>query len=197
MPEQSSFDDLLRRVRKGDQQAAAELVRCYEPAIRRTVRIRLRNPRLRSVLDSMDICQSVLASFFVRAAAGQYELATPEQLVKLLVAMANNKLADQARREQADRRDHRRVQPVGSHADKLAAAGASPSELVSAQELLREAYQRFSPEERQLVEWRNEGRDWAAIATQLGSTPVILRKRLSRALDRVLRQLGLDDTDHE
>ena len=32
----------------------------------------------------MDICQSVMASFFVRAALGQYQLNTPEQLLNLL-----------------------------------------------------------------------------------------------------------------
>ena len=64
MPEQTSFADLIRRVRAGDDQAARELVREYEPAIRRAVRIQLRNPRLRAQLDSVDICQSVLANFF-------------------------------------------------------------------------------------------------------------------------------------
>src|SRR5262245_23610315 len=54
-----SFDELMRRVRAGDEQAAADLVRRYEPAIRRAVRVRLRDPQLRRLLDSIDICQSV------------------------------------------------------------------------------------------------------------------------------------------
>jgi len=45
----------------------------------------------------MDICQSVLASFFVRAALGQYELETPGHLLKLLVSMSRKKLIDHAR----------------------------------------------------------------------------------------------------
>jgi len=63
--------DLIARVRAGDQAAAAELVRDYEPHVRRAVRIQLRDPRLRSVFDSADICQSVMASFFARLALGQ------------------------------------------------------------------------------------------------------------------------------
>ena len=47
----------------------------------------------------------MLLSFFVRAAAGQYELERPEQVVKLLVTMARNKLASAARREHRQRRD--------------------------------------------------------------------------------------------
>ena len=97
MVEAPTFEELIRRVRAGDQDAAAVLVKRYEPAIRRAVRFRLADARLGTLLDSMDICQSVLASFFVRAATGQYELETPEQLLKLLTAMARNKLTTQAR----------------------------------------------------------------------------------------------------
>src|SRR5689334_8009854 len=71
---ETPFRKLIRRVRAGDQDAATELVRQYEPAIRRVVRVRLTDTRLRAALDSMDVCQSVLATFFVRAALGQYEL---------------------------------------------------------------------------------------------------------------------------
>src|SRR5260221_3136505 len=60
---------------------------------RRAIRFRLADTNLARLLDSMDICQSVLASFFLRAAAGQFDIEQPQQLVKLLVAMARNKLA--------------------------------------------------------------------------------------------------------
>ena len=46
-----SFRDLICRVRAGDEQAAYELVRRYEPAIRVAVRVRLSDPGLRRVLD--------------------------------------------------------------------------------------------------------------------------------------------------
>ena len=104
--EASDFDDLIRRVRAGDEAAAAGLVRRYEPAIRRAVRIRLADTRLARAFDSMDVCQSVLASFFVRAALGQYELDTPDQLLRLLATITRNKLADQARKQRVDRREN-------------------------------------------------------------------------------------------
>src|SRR4029079_15059120 len=104
-----SFELLIRRVRDGDQQAAAELVRRYEPAIRRAARVRLMDTRLNRLLDSMDICQSVMASFFVRTALGQFQLETPDQLLKLLATMARNKLAGQVQVHGAARRDFRRV----------------------------------------------------------------------------------------
>ena len=69
------YADFIGRIRHGDERAAEELVRRYEPEIRLEVRgwLRLRNPALRRVFDSMDICQSVLASFFARAAVGDFD----------------------------------------------------------------------------------------------------------------------------
>src|SRR6516164_3899598 len=107
MADDSTFTEFLGRVRAGDEQAAAALVRRYESAVRVEVRMRLADSRLRRVFDTMDLCQSVLASFLLRAAAGQYDLERPEQLVRLLVAMARNKVAYQARRQRAQRRDQR------------------------------------------------------------------------------------------
>src|SRR5271165_4547447 len=99
MSEEEAFRKLIERVRAGEQEAASDLVRQYEPEIRRAVRLRLTDPRLHRFVDSMDICQSVLANFFVRVHAGQFELDRPEQLLRLLVTMARNRLYDQARRQ--------------------------------------------------------------------------------------------------
>ena len=105
---ESSFTDLIARIREGDQQAAAELVRFDEPLIRRAIRFRLNDVKMRNTLDSMDICQSVLASFFVRAASGQYQLDQETDLQKLLTTMARNKLKMLVRNQCAQRRDQRR-----------------------------------------------------------------------------------------
>jgi len=193
MLEDSSFQDLIARVRAGDQEAAATLVRRFEPAIRRAVRIRLADSRLARAFDSMDICQSVMASFFMRAALGQYELNQPEQLLKLLASMARNKLADQVDRERAECRDNRRVAAGSADTRQVVAATASPSQQIAARELLQEVQRRLSPDERRLVELRNQGLEWGEIAAQLGGSPEALRKRLARTTDRIAQELGLDD----
>jgi RNA polymerase sigma factor (sigma-70 family) len=187
----AAFQDLIRQVRAGDQDAAAELVRLYESAIRRAVRFRLQEARLRSHLDSLDICQSVLASFFVRAAAGQYDIDTPDQLVNLLTTMARNKLASQARKESARNRTVSRSVTPGE-IDEPHSTEPDPYDQVSARELCREALERLSAEERELVELRRRGCDWVGIAREKNSSAVVLRKRLSRALDRVLHEVGLE-----
>jgi RNA polymerase sigma-70 factor (ECF subfamily) len=104
MSNDAGFPELILRVRAGDADAAAEVVRRYEPEIRT-------DPGLRRLLDSMDVVQSVLGNCFVRAAAGQFDLERPEQLLKLLVTMARNKLRDQVSYHRAARRDQRRVEP--------------------------------------------------------------------------------------
>jgi RNA polymerase sigma-70 factor (ECF subfamily) len=188
----NAFRELIARVRAGDPAAAAELVRLYEPAIRRAARVRLVDTRLERLLDSMDICQAVFGSFFVRVAAGQYELDKPQQLVKLLVNMARNKLADEARKHAAERRDNRRVVEGGLEKIEVADRSASPSEHLTGQELLQEFRSRLSETERELADWRAQGQDWEEIAGAMGGKPEALRKRLTRAVERVSRELGLE-----
>jgi RNA polymerase sigma-70 factor (ECF subfamily) len=191
MSAEDSFHDLLRSVRAGDAEAARRLVRQYEAEIRRAVRLRLTDARLRRTLDSLDVCQSVLGNFFVRVAAGQFDLERPEQLLQLLVRMAHNKVIDKTREGKAARRDVRRVEAGNSEVlDEAAGGGGTPSEIVASRELLERARQLLSDEERRLFDARAEGRDWAEIAAALGGSPEALRKKLTRALDRVEEQLG-------
>jgi len=124
MVDAPTFDELIQRVPAGDQGAATELVKRYEPAIRRDNR---------------------------RVAAG--------------------------------------VQDEG----QFIAGGESPSVVVAARDLLQEVYRRYSPDERRLLDLRSQGYDWSAIASELGGGAEALRRRLSRALDRIADQPGLDD----
>ncbi len=197
MSEESAFHDLIRRVRAGDEYAAKEIVRLYEPAIRREARVRLVDTRLRRLFDSMDICQSVFASFFVRAAMGQYEIDTPGQLLRLLTSMSRKKLIDHAREHQAARRDHRRLTPGSNDLRNVRDINPSPSQQVAGKELLREFRNRLSPEERDLADQRALNRDWAQIAAERGASPEALRKRLVRAVNRVAQELGLDNSDDD
>jgi RNA polymerase sigma-70 factor (ECF subfamily) len=191
--EPETFRALLERVRAGDAEAAAELVRHFEPAIRRRIRMEMTSPHLRRLLDTVDICQSVLAAFFVRASAGQFDLTQPAQLHKLLAEMAHNKLLNHARSQQTQRRDHRRLEPGGAEdlLQAVADPGASPSHIVAGRELLQRARHLLSAEELELMDQRTLGRSWAEIAAEKGVPEPSLRKRYTRALDRVAQALGL------
>jgi RNA polymerase sigma factor (sigma-70 family) len=192
MPADLSFDELIRRVGSGDEQAAAQLVRDFEPVVRRVVRARLRGARARGEFDSMDICQSVLANFFVRAAAGQYDLKAPDDLIKLLLTMTRNKLAEKMRWQHRLRRDSRRT-VGGVEALALAGQDPTPSRVVAGRELLEQVLQRLSEEERQLVELRGQGLSWEQVAVSLGGTAGARRNQLARAIDRVAVELQLHE----
>jgi RNA polymerase sigma factor (sigma-70 family) len=189
----NSFLTFLNRVRSGDQKAAEELVRMYEPEIRREVRLRLRDSRLRRDFDSVDICQSVMASFFVRAALGQYDLKKPDELIRLLVTMTRNKLVSQVRKQQTQGRDLRRRDAAGQEKLQNVAQGPTPSLLVANEELIEEFRKRMSSDEWRIAERRTQGLQWDAIAAEMGGTSEACRKQLSRAVDRVSQELGLDE----
>lgn len=194
----TTFAELLQRVRTGDQVAAAELVRHYEPLIRREVRLRLEDQRLRRALDSLDICQSVLASFFVRTAVGEYDLQEPQQLIRLLVTMTRHKVASAARRQYRQKRDSRRLQTDDSQAlAGVAGEELTPSEIIVGEELLQRARSLFRGEEAQIAELRGQGQSWDEIAQQLGGTAQARRVQFARAVARVSQDLGLSEEPSE
>ncbi len=194
MSEENTFADFIRRVRAGDEQAAADLVRRYEPLIRREVRLHLEDRRMGRLFDSLDVCQSVLASFFVRTAAGAYDLDEPGQLVGLLVRIARNKLASAARRQHRQRRDVRQVAADSAEAlDRAASPEPTPSEVVAGRELLARFREALTEDERRIADLRGHGASWEDVAAQVGGTAKARRMQLSRAVNRVVRQLGLDE----
>jgi RNA polymerase sigma factor (sigma-70 family) len=194
MPNDDAFADLMMGVRRGDVQASEQLFRQFESQVRLEVRLRLRDPRLRRRIDEDDVCQSVLLSFFVRVRLGEYDVSTPNELVRLLAGMARNKLAEQIRRHSADCRDFRRTEGMAG-AEAVAARTASPSQVASGQELLLEVRARLSKEEQSIANLRGEGRTWAEVAWELGGTADARRMQLQRAADRVGQELGLE-SDH-
>ena len=192
MSEPGSFLALIERVKSGEARAAEELLRQYEPTVRRAIRVRMINPTLRRTVDSMDLCQSVMGSFFVRTALGQYDLGSPEQLIGLLVKLARNKVADHVRHEHAKLRDRRRTDADGSAVERVADRQETPSQIVAGAEMLERFRAGLNEEERFLAEQRAQGREWNELAAELGQGPEALRKQLQRAVDRVAEELGMD-----
>jgi RNA polymerase sigma-70 factor (ECF subfamily) len=183
-----SFQDLIRRVRAGDEEAAAELVRLYEPEVRRAVRMSLTDPRLRRTLDSVDICQSVLANFFVKVMGGSFAFDEPSQLVRLLVTMARNKLVDRTRQPS----HHKEAHADPEFFEGIAGPEKSPSQIIAHEELVRAVRGELTEDERLIAEQRAAGLEWATIARNVGGTADGVRKKLTKAVARVCARLGLD-----
>jgi DNA-directed RNA polymerase specialized sigma24 family protein len=193
MPD-ADFAELINRVRAGDAPAAEDLFRRSEPQLRLEIRLRLRDQRLRRLLDEGDVCQSVMLSFFVRARLGQYDVADPGELKRLLAGMARNKVAAQARKQGAARRDFRKTEGLAG-AEAAPAAGDTPRQVVASEELLCEFRARLREEERRVADLRANGRGWTDIATEVGGTPDGRRVQFRRALERVAQELGLESDD--
>jgi RNA polymerase sigma factor (sigma-70 family) len=206
----ASFEELIRRLRGEEGPAREELLRGFEPAIRRVAR-RLLQRRLRPLLSTADVVQSVLRSFLADVAAGKFAEDDPnrpgegaERLEKLLKQMARNKVADYARRQQADKRGGKMAN-AGPVVDELAECGRpSPEqealrkeEAEQARLLARQVLEALSPEENLLWLLKEQGRGWAAIAAEVGGTAEGCRKKLERGLGRAARRLGLKDGDHD
>jgi hypothetical protein len=68
---------------------------------------------------------------------------------------------------------------------------------VAARELLAKVWEHLSDDERRLAEGRGRGDSWAELAAAHGGSAESLRKKLARALDRVLQQLGLEEGTDE
>jgi RNA polymerase sigma-70 factor (ECF subfamily) len=189
MSEDATFRDLIRRLRAGDPQAARELVRGYEWAIRLQVRVRLTQPNLRRLLDSMDVVQLVWASFFPRAAAGEFELDDPKKLLNLLITLAHHKLLDQAKNLRRKKRGDGQVvdgipaegEPVDPH--------PSPEQVADERDFLQEFRQRLAASEQYLWDQRLLGRSWVELAAELGADRDVLRIQFNRGLERVTRQM--------
>jgi DNA-directed RNA polymerase specialized sigma24 family protein len=191
----SAFEDLIRRVRAGDTDAATALVCQFESAVRVAVRARLFDAEMRRQFDSMDICQSVLASFFVRVAAGQFELHTPSQLVALLTKMAQNKLAWHVRYNRQQRRDIRRVQPETGEAMRRSSGDGDPARQVEVKELLERTWQNMDFNLREIASRRLDGQSWTQVAAALGGTAGARRKQFERGLNEIAERLGVDQAN--
>jgi RNA polymerase sigma-70 factor (ECF subfamily) len=187
------FLELLGRIRAGDETAAVELHAAYAEQLQRIIRVQLTQPALRRQMDSLDICQSVFADFFVRTALGQYDLQSPTELLKLLATMARHRLIYHAQKQKAARRDIRRIEAGPIEDFALAGDGGTPSQIVSARELLRECHERLSDDERALLERRRSGQSWDEIAAAIGKSSEAVRKQYERAIKRVSGELGLED----
>jgi RNA polymerase sigma-70 factor (ECF subfamily) len=191
---ESLFERLVVAIREGDRQTADLLVRAVEPYLRGAIRLRLANSKLRRVLDSMDICQSVLADLFARGASGWSGQESGTHIRRKILRMAFNKLVSKARHENPNR---------GSVPDgcELHDVTPAPSQVVADLELGMAIRSRLSQTEQWLFdENKVKGRTWKEIAKASDLLPEVLRGithdslriRLARAIIRVRQELESD-----
>ena len=88
----------------------------------------------------------------------------------------------------------RQIAPItGSNRREPVDPGPSPSTIVVGKELLDEVRRRMTEEERRIADARSRGRTWDEVAESCDDSAEALRKRLARAFDRIVAELGLDE----
>jgi RNA polymerase sigma-70 factor, ECF subfamily len=104
----ASDHTLLRRLRAGEDDAAAQLYLRYARRLHGLARKQTSSDLARQV-DPEDIVQSVFRTFFRRASAGDYETPAGEELWRLLLVITLNKIRRKAIYYFAECRDLRRT----------------------------------------------------------------------------------------
>lgn len=194
---EAEFDRLAEGLRRGDAGALTECVRRFEAEIRRAARVQLRDPRLRRMVDSMDITQSVFRRFFVRCQEGAYRLDGPEKLLALLVTMTRNRVMDWARKQRVERLLACGNWLLEDGEDRERQVSTDPRTRVERAELAAEIRSRLLPLEYETFRRRADGDSWEAIGEALGQSSEALRKRLQRGLLRVRIELQAELEEFE
>ena len=197
MSHEEPLSQLLESLRRGENDAADKIQERFGAQVRRLARVWLSQRRLGRLMDSEDICQSVLAEFFNRYSNGSYEFTNERQLRALLARIATSRLLYHWQRHRTAKRDIRRVAenpfPDRQLEDIAKSRQPSPSQVFAGRELAEECEKRFTETEWEIVELRRAGNEWKEISKRLGRSPDSLRMQYTRAVTRVARQLYIDE----
>jgi RNA polymerase sigma-70 factor, ECF subfamily len=186
----ASDRSLLQRFRGGTGDAATLLYFRYAEQLRSLAAARLA-PDLAPRVDADDIVQSVFRTFFRRAALGQFEVPHGEDLWKLFLVIALNKVRSAATYHRAAKRDVSRTpeldaatEPDGRDADALATLRLTVEELLA----------ELPDPQRAIVEARVAGYEVDDIAARVGCSKRSVERCLQKFRTRLAAVLG-DRTD--
>jgi RNA polymerase sigma-70 factor (ECF subfamily) len=177
--EGSSDESLLRRFQRGDADASTELYLRYADRLRALAESQS-SPALARRVGPEEIVQSVFRTFFRRAAQGEYAIPDGEELWKLLLVIALNKVRAHGAYHRAAKRDVRKTE-AGAPFDHAIEARADRDEnaLTVLRMVVEEFLENLPPAHHRMVELRIEGYEVAEIAATV--------ERSKRSVERVLQ----------
>jgi RNA polymerase sigma-70 factor (ECF subfamily) len=177
--EESSDRSLLRRFRHGEADAPTQLYLRYAERLQ-ALAARQTSSELGKRLDPEDIVQTVFRTFFRRVAEGNYDVPDGEEIWKLLLVIALNKIRDAAVHHRAAKRDVRRT--GSGEANELAiqnAAGKDEAALAVLRMVVDEVLEGLPESYRRMIEMRIDGHEVVEISREVG--------RSKRSVERVLQ----------
>jgi RNA polymerase sigma-70 factor, ECF subfamily len=182
-----SFNELMTRLRAGDDEAAA---RVFERFARRLVglaRSQL-DAKTRGHVDPEDIVQSVYRSFFMRYERGEFHLADWDSLWGMLTVITARKCLNRAAYFRTARRDVRRQVPLAEGDDsplQLLARDPTPDEAALLTETVQGLMADLDERERTMLSLSLQGYTVQEISPQVGRS----ERTVQRLLEQVRRQL--------
>ncbi len=168
---------LLDRIRLGDEDAALQLYYRYAD---RLIRLASQNTpaELAPRFDPEDIVQSVFRTFFRRAARGQYEAPEGDELWKLLLVMALNKVRARGAFHRSGKRDIRKTRPLSAGHERIDDHNAEEAKSILCMSV-EEMIQKQPASHRSIIRLRIDGLEVQAIAER--------EKRSKRTVERILQ----------
>ena len=177
------LQEFLARIQGGDEVAVEAMLRELDPFLRRVIRMRLLDGRLRRAVDTTDILQSLLKDFLRRPAAGEPAEARSSELCAYLAAAVHHKVHTRLRKE----RRH-----AGSLPEEWEPASPEPDvgKRVEDQDFAEAVRGRLDESARSLLDLKAQGLTWQEVAAKVGGRADALRMRVNRAVATALAELG-------
>ncbi|HYV37834.1 MAG TPA: sigma-70 family RNA polymerase sigma factor [Gemmataceae bacterium] len=173
-----SDNSLLRRLRLGSEDAATQLYIRYAQRLRALAKAKA-SPALTRRVDIDEIVQSVFGSFFRGANNGYYDVPVGEELWKLFLVIALNKIRAKGAYHRAAKRDMR-VTQGGQFLEECLETDQDSAALSFLRLTIEDALEQLPPQHRQMMTLRIEGCEVAEIAERTG--------RSKRTVERVLQE---------
>jgi len=169
----------MRRLRLGSEDAATQIYLRYAHRLRALARVQS-SPDLTRCIDADEIVQSVFGSFFRRAKDGYYDVPEGEELWRLFLVIALNKIRAKGAHYRAAKRDIR-ITTDGAWLETSppAAEGDDAAAMQDLQLLINEALESLPPEHREVIVLRIEGYRVEEIADRI--------RRSKRSVERMLQ----------
>jgi RNA polymerase sigma-70 factor (ECF subfamily) len=185
------FQDLMARLRAGDEQAAAEVFNRFAHRLIALARTRLQEA-LRAKEDPEDVVQSAYRSFFGRHRDGQFRIDSWDDVWGILTVITVRKCGRRMGYFHAARRDVAREVRLPDSVDSDAgweaiARDPTPAEAAVLVETLERALLGLQEEDRKILELHLQGFTPAEISTHVGYSQRTVRRTLDRIRNRLCR----------